>query len=179
MVDTGPGKRDAGRTAEVAMRLHSAAIHLLRYLRRDDPTLGLSPARLSALSVVGFGGPRTLRALAAAEGVRPPTMARIVDALEHAGLVERRPDVSDRRQVQIAATDAGLALLREGQRLRAGRLARRLARLSAAEVEALAHAAGLIEALVEPADPAVSSPVTDPRGHRREGRDPAGRSDGG
>ncbi len=56
----------------VADRLHSAAIHLLRRLRRTDEATGLSPARLSALSVVVYAGPRTLGELAGIEQVRPP-----------------------------------------------------------------------------------------------------------
>ena len=74
---------------QVADRLHSAAIHLLRSLRREDDAVGLSAPRLSALSVVVFAGPITLGALAAAEQVRPPTMTRLVQALEAEGLVER------------------------------------------------------------------------------------------
>ncbi|MDQ3996553.1 MAG: hypothetical protein M3303_05995, partial [Gemmatimonadota bacterium] len=67
---------------ELADRLHSAAIHLLRRLRREDARTGLSGPRLSALSVVVFAGPLTLGELAAAEQVRPPTMTRLVRALE-------------------------------------------------------------------------------------------------
>ena len=62
----------------VADRLHSAAIHLLRRVRKQDVATGEGPARLSALSVLVFGGPKTLGELAAAEQVKPPTMSRIV-----------------------------------------------------------------------------------------------------
>ena len=65
--------------------LHSAAIHLLRKLRREDAASGLNAPRLSALSVVVFAGPVTLGELAGAEQVRPPTMTRIVDALAEQG----------------------------------------------------------------------------------------------
>jgi hypothetical protein len=75
---------DAERTAD---RLHSAAIHLLRRLRREDAKSGLSAPRLSALSVLVFGGPLTLGELANAEQVRPPTMTRLVTALEADGRV--------------------------------------------------------------------------------------------
>ena len=64
--------------ATVADHLHSAAIHLLRLVRRRDAETGLSPARLSALSVLVFGGPRTVGDLAADEQVRSPTMSRLV-----------------------------------------------------------------------------------------------------
>src|SRR6059058_738700 len=74
---------------ETADRLHSAAIHLLRRLRVGDRESGIGPAQLSALSVLVFGGPRSLGELADAEQVRPPTMSRIVSGLERAGLVKR------------------------------------------------------------------------------------------
>src|SRR3954469_25786992 len=91
----------------LADQLHSAAIHLLRGVRRVDAQSGLPPAQLSALSVVVFGGPLSLGALAAAEQVRPPTMTRIVDALEAAALATRRQDPADARAVLIAATRTG------------------------------------------------------------------------
>ena len=62
---------------ELAARIHAAALHLLRRLAQEDRATGVSPARLSALSVLVFGGPRTIGALAAAEGVTPPTMTRV------------------------------------------------------------------------------------------------------
>ena len=73
----------------VATRLNSAAIHLLRRLHREDAALGLSSTRLSALSVLVLGGPRTLGQLADAEGVTAPSMTRLVTAMEADGLVER------------------------------------------------------------------------------------------
>ncbi|HZQ37956.1 MAG TPA: MarR family transcriptional regulator [Dehalococcoidia bacterium] len=133
---------------EVATRLHSVAIHLLRRLRREDEALGISAARLSALSVVGFGGPRTLGDLAAAEQVRPPTMTRIVAALERAGLVERQSDPVDRRVTRIAATARGRAVLQEGRARRTGKLAARLKALPSADLAALDQAGALLEALL-------------------------------
>ncbi len=118
---------DAERTAD---RLHSAAIHLLRRLRREDAKSGLSAPRLSALSVLVFGGPLTLGELANAEQVRPPTMTRLVTALEADGLVTREPDASDGRLTRIRATPNGRTLLLRGR-------ARRVAALTA-EVRALA-----------------------------------------
>lgn len=72
-----------------AMRLHSAAIHLLRAVRSKDRASGIGPAQLSALSVLVFGGEKSLRELAEAEQVRPPTMTRIAAGLERAGLARR------------------------------------------------------------------------------------------
>src|SRR5215472_14325726 len=79
-------------THDLADRLHSAAIHLLRRLRREDDASGLPAPQLSALSVIVFAGPVTLGELAAAEQVRPPTITRLVDKLEAAGLAERASD---------------------------------------------------------------------------------------
>ncbi|HYK26851.1 MAG TPA: MarR family transcriptional regulator, partial [Streptosporangiaceae bacterium] len=94
----------------IAASLNSGAIHLLRSMAAVDRLSGVTHARLSALSVIVFGGPRSLGALAAAEGVAGPTMTRIVDGLAGAGLAERRPDHEDGRAVVIAATEAGEAV---------------------------------------------------------------------
>ena len=99
----------------LADQLHSAAIHLLRTLRKEDDASGLSAPRLSALSVVVFGGPLTLGQLARAEQVRPPTMTRIVTGLEKAGLVKRIGDPRDHRLTRIQATAKGQRVLTEGR----------------------------------------------------------------
>jgi DNA-binding MarR family transcriptional regulator len=138
--------------ARIADRLHSGAIHLLRRLRVEDAASGLTAPRLSALSVIVFGGPLTLGALAAAEQVRPPTMTRLVTALERDGLVIRQPDPDDRRQVLLRATPAGRRLLEEGRARRTSTLARRLAALPPADLEALVRAADLLERLSRPAE---------------------------
>ena len=143
--------RDRARRArpsptELADRLHSAAIHLLRSVRREDTATGLSGPRLSALSVIVFGGgPVTLGQLAAAEQVRPPTMTRLVNALEAERLVSREPDPGDARITRIRATAKGRALLEAGRARRVAALARPLAALTADEQAVLARAAALIE----------------------------------
>jgi DNA-binding MarR family transcriptional regulator len=136
--------------AVVADRLHSAAIHLLRRLRTEDVASGLTAPRLSALSVIVFGGPLTLGALAAAEQVRPPTMTRLVAALERGGLVTREPNPADGRQILLRATPAGRRLLEEGRARRTASLARQLAALPADDLAALIRAAGLLERLARP-----------------------------
>ncbi|MCC7495682.1 MAG: MarR family transcriptional regulator [Fimbriimonadaceae bacterium] len=136
----------------LADRLHSAAIHLLRRLRAEDVASGLTAPRLSALSVVVFGGPLTLRALAAAEQVQPPTMTRLVRTLEQAGLVTRRPDPGDGRQVLIEATPEGREILAAGRARRTATLARRLENLPPDEREILGRAAPLLERLARPPD---------------------------
>lgn len=129
---------------QIANRLHSAAIHLLRAVAREDAKSGLSGPRLSALSVVVFRGPLTLGELAAAEGVTPPTMTRTVQALEQAGLVRRR-EGADRRTTLITPTSRGRQLLGRARKRRVDRLARALRELPAGELAGLDRAATVIE----------------------------------
>jgi DNA-binding MarR family transcriptional regulator len=130
---------------EAADKLHSASIHVLRRVAREDPASGLSAARLSALSVLVFGGPRTLGELAAAEQVRPPTMTSIVRGLEQAGLVRREADPNDGRVARVQATPKGERVLQQARGRRVGNLAERLAALSSAEVARVREAAELVE----------------------------------
>lgn len=132
----------------LADRWHSLAIHLLRGLRREDAAAGLTGPRLSALSVVVFGGPLTLTELAAAEQVRPPTMTRLVQALEREGLVRRAGDPGDRRVARLHATAKGASLLRQGRARRVARLAAPIATLSASDRRALARAAAIMGRVV-------------------------------
>jgi DNA-binding MarR family transcriptional regulator len=133
------------RKSELADQLHSAAIHLLRRAAEEDRAAGLSRARLSALSVVVFGGPLTLGELAAAEGVRSATMTGIVNGLEREGLVRRRPHGTDRRAVQVEATAAGRRLLDRARARRLELVASKLADVSDAELDVLERAADLLE----------------------------------
>lgn len=130
--------------AEVADRLHSAAIHLLRLVRKQDTAAGIGPARLSALSVLVFGGPTTLGHLAAAEQVRPPTMTRIVAGLERDSLLVREADPTDRRTVRVRATPKGIRLLEQGRARRIEFLAKHLQQLSKKDLVLLAEAAEVI-----------------------------------
>ena len=134
----------------LAQRLHGAAIHLLRRLRTEDDASGLTAPRLSALSVLVFGGPRSIGELAAAEQVRPPTISRLVRELERDGLVRRETDAADARVQRLHATPAGEALLTAGRARRVARLAASLAALPAADRRLLAQAAPLLEALARP-----------------------------
>src|ERR1700730_5670469 len=95
----------------IADQLHSAAIHLLRRVRKQDTATGEGPARLSALSVLVFGGPKTLGELAAAEQVKPPTMSRVVAGLARSRLIETSADPQDARRMRIRATTQGARLL--------------------------------------------------------------------
>jgi len=133
---------------EIADRIHSAAIHLLRKLRREDAESGLNAPRLSALSVIVFAGPVTLGDLAGAEQVRPPTMTRIVDALAEQKLVTRNKSTSDARRTMIAATPAGRKLLMQGRELRIRALAKHIAALSDRERATLQEAAETLKRII-------------------------------
>ena len=136
------------RSEVIADRLHSAAIHLLRRVRKEDTKTGEGPARLSALSVLVFGGPTTLGQLAAAEQVRPPTMTRIVTGLEQGGLATRVTEASDARKVRICATAAGTALLMRGRKLRVQSLAKQVVKLNSEEMAGLESAVELIQRML-------------------------------
>ncbi len=138
----GGGERD------LADRLHSAAIHLLRRLRREDRASGVGPARLSALSVLVFASPVKLGDLARAEQVSLPTASRIVDGLEGLRLARRRLDARDRRVTWIEATPRGRRLLERARGRRLAALRALLADLEGAERAALERAAGILERLL-------------------------------
>src|SRR5437763_1601845 len=132
---------------ETADRLHSAAIHLLRRLRVGDRESGIGPAQLSALSVLVFGGPRSLGELADAEQVRPPTMSRIVSGLERAGLLKREA-TEDGRRVRLVATTKGTKILWEGRKRRVESLAHALASLGEVEKGRVRQLAELLPEIV-------------------------------
>ena len=132
---------------EVADRLHSAAIHLLRKVRSTDVQTGVTPAQLSALSVL-MSGPKTLGQLAAAEQVRPPTVTRLARELERLGLVRRESDNGDARVARLRSSAKGTAVLQRGRELRIGELERRLRTLSQSDLRTLADAADIIERIV-------------------------------
>jgi DNA-binding MarR family transcriptional regulator len=138
-------KRASPDRIAVANRLHSAAIHLLRRARRVDAVSQLPAPQLSALSVIVYGGPITLGALASAEQVRPPTMTRLIATMEEGGLIEREIDQADRRVVRIRATAKGRRILEDGRDRRIAVIAESLASLADADVKRIADALDSIE----------------------------------
>ena len=133
---------------ELSAKVHSAALHLLRRLAQEDRASGVSAPRLSALSVLVFGGPRTIGALAVAEGVTAPTMTRLVAAMAGDGLVERLEDPADRRVVRVRATELGRGLLLAGRDRRVAALGSMLGPLTPKERRRLDQAASIIEAML-------------------------------
>jgi DNA-binding MarR family transcriptional regulator len=130
---------------EVADRLHSAAIYLLRRIRKVDEASGLSAARLSALSVLVFGGATTVGALARAEQVSAPTMSRLVSGLERDGFVVREAAEDDARSVRVRPTPKGRRVLAQGRERRVAELAALLDDISADELLTLGSAAEILE----------------------------------
>ena len=137
------------KRGELADQLHSAAIHLLRQLRKEDDASGLSAPRLSALSVVVFGGPLTLGQLARAEQVRPPTMTKLVTGLEKDGLVRRQPDPHDKRLTKIVATAKGQRILLEGRARRVRSLTAAVDKLEESELAHLDRGIQVFRKLIE------------------------------
>lgn len=128
------------RNNDVADRLHSVAIRVLRHARETDRESGLGPARLSALSVLVYGGECSLGELAAAEQVTPATMSRVFAGLEKLGLAERRQSSDDARATVVSATRKGKALLERARTARLRRVRELLANASPRDVAALGRA---------------------------------------
>ena len=135
------------RERDVADRLHSAAIHLLRRARRTDPLTGVSPAQLSALSVL-MSGPKTLGDLAAAEQVRSPTMSRLVSQMERVGVARKTTDRDDARVVRVRATPKGLRALSRGRSMRIEAIERLISELDHEDLATIERAVGTIENLL-------------------------------
>lgn len=129
---------------ELAARLASISTVLQRHLSRVDTGEGLTRARLSALALLVLGGPRTLGDLASAEHVRPPTMTRLIHAMEADGLVSRRPNPDDARSVVLEATPKGVKQLQKGRARQIAPLAETISDLDRAERLQLEEATDLL-----------------------------------
>lgn len=144
-----PVQLESDADAHLASAFRIAVMRLSRRLRseRSDETLGLS--QLSALATLIRNGPLSPTALADLERIQPPSMTRVITALEERGLLERAPHPTDGRQSVIAITDAGRAIVLEDRRRRAAWLAQRFATLSPEEQQQIADALPLIERIGE------------------------------
>ncbi len=134
---------------EVATALHRAAIRLLRAVRVADDETGISAPKLSALSVLTFGGPSSLSTLAKAEQVTAATMSKLVSDLEAEGLVAKRADREDKRGLRIEVTAKGRVLMEEGRKRRLALLNKRLAKFTRDERALLADASEIMMRLAE------------------------------
>lgn len=133
--------------ARLASALRVSLTRLNRRLRRQAAGHSLTASQLAALASVERHPGVTPGELAAHEKVQPPSMTRVIAALEERGLVERKPHPTDRRQVTVTCTDAGIALLREERLKKEAWLAQRLRELTPEERAALRAAAPVLEKL--------------------------------
>ena len=138
-------------TAErVASALRVSVGMLVRLLRQAQAEGELTLPETSALARLDRGGAATAAGLAKMEQISPQSMGATLAALERRGLVERRPDPADGRQILMSATDAGLQALRSGRNARTELLERALAAgFSRRELDQLMAAAPLIERLAQ------------------------------
>ncbi|ATO17897.1 MarR family transcriptional regulator [Micromonospora sp. WMMA2032] len=133
--------------AQLAPQLRDAITRLNRRVRQARPVGDLTVTQLSALTSLRLAGALTPRELADVERVQPPTMTKIVAKLEERGLVQRTPHPTDGRQVILAATEGGRAVLDQFERARNEWLASRLAALSEEERDTLRRAADILQAI--------------------------------
>ncbi|MEH1166381.1 MarR family transcriptional regulator [Micromonospora sp. CPCC 205539] len=133
--------------AQLAPQLRDAITRLNRRVRQARPVGDLTVTQVSALTSLRLAGALTPRELADVERVQPPTMTKIVGKLEDRGLVQRTPHPTDGRQVILAATEGGEAVLDQFERARDEWLAHRLADLTEDERETLHRAAGILQQL--------------------------------
>jgi DNA-binding MarR family transcriptional regulator len=132
---------------ELAAELRTSVMRLARRLRRMRADSSLSLGHLAALGTLDRHGPMTPGERAAHERVQPPSMTRIVKALEETGYVTRTPHATDGRQVVVALTAAGVRLLKEDRRQREAWLAQRLRDLEPDDRELLHRAAEVLDRL--------------------------------
>jgi DNA-binding MarR family transcriptional regulator len=151
-VSEGEGPGSEAEETEMASRLRLAVTRLHRRLRQQSAG-GLTQSQSSALASVGQLGSPTLGELASRESVQPPSMTRIVAALEQMGLVARVVDVTDRRVARVTLTDQGSGVLERSRSLKNAFLAGQLHRLDADERRRLGELTGLLERLVAQDEP--------------------------
>lgn len=134
-----------GSERPLASRLRLAVVRLNRRLRAQRTSDAVTLTKFSALAVLAKCGPMTPGELAAKEFVQPPSMTRVIAALEETGYVSRRPHPTDRRQAIVELTEQGRAYVQADISAREAWLDRRLAELTAAERATLARAAEIID----------------------------------
>jgi len=137
-------RTDSGLASALAV----AVMRLARRLRQERGT-DLSATQLAALGSIRRYGPLTIGALAGHEHVQPPSMTRTVQCLLDLGMIRRAADPADRRQVMVALSEEGEALLDAERRRRDAWLARRLRELSPADRDLVRRAVPLLEGLTQ------------------------------
>jgi DNA-binding MarR family transcriptional regulator len=138
---------DAQDAAELASVLRPALLRLTRTIRNQRVDESVTLTLLAALMTLEKRGPTSPGELAALERVQPPSMTKILAKLEEKGLIERTPHSTDRRQVVVAVTDPGRALLAQERQERDAWLSTRLVMIAPAERALLAQVAPLLDKL--------------------------------
>lgn len=133
---------------QLAARLRVAVTRLNRRLRQETLT-GVSPSQEAALATISRLGSPTLGELAQAEQVQPPTMTRVVAAMEAAGLVAREGDAGDRRVIRVQLTPRGRATLDRIRSLKNAYLANQIGRLTPTDRSRACALVTFLEQLME------------------------------
>ncbi len=133
----------------LASDLRATLFRLTRRLRKHTADQSMSIGRLATLGTLERHGPLTPGELAVHERVQPPSMTRIIAALEEADLVTRTDHPTDRRQVLVALSPQGKALIREDRRRRDAWLAQRMRELDPADLAVLRQAAAVLNRLAD------------------------------
>jgi DNA-binding MarR family transcriptional regulator len=136
---------ESAHERSLASRLRLAVVRLNRKLRAQRAGESVSLTQISALSTLHKCGPLTPGQLAAKEGVQPPSMTRVIAALEDLGYVERSPHPTDGRQAIVELSEVGLNHVQDTISAREAWLDRQLADLGVAEREVLSRAAEIID----------------------------------
>ncbi|RBM10267.1 MarR family transcriptional regulator [Prauserella sp. PE36] len=136
---------DPAQDRSLASHLRLSVVRLNRRLRAQRTSEDLSLTQISALSTLHKCGAMTPGQLAAKEGVQPPSMTRVIAALEELAYVERTPHPTDGRQAIVAITDKGLEYVHATISAREAWLDGKLAELSGEEREVLSRAAEIID----------------------------------
>ena len=139
-------------TTQLADRVHSLAMRLLRRAGEADRASSLSAARLSALSTLVYSGSKSVGELAGAEQVTAPTMSRLVTGLEREGYVSRESDAADARRVRVSPTPEGVRALNEARQRRVEELTALLAEVDPSSRETVLEATKILESALEPTD---------------------------
>ena len=145
---SGPVPQDSS-LAPVVADLTLAIGQLIRRLRSETPAGELNLSQASALSRLDRDGSMTTADLARAEAMKPQSMKTILESLEEAGQVERKPHPTDGRQILFVLTTHGLDELHRRRAIKREWMVDALAKFEPAEIEALAAAIPLIRRLGE------------------------------
>ncbi|TCO58148.1 MarR family winged helix-turn-helix transcriptional regulator [Actinocrispum wychmicini] len=126
-------------------RLRLSVMRLNRRLRAQRTSSSVTLSQISALSSLHKCGPMSPGELAAREGVQPPSMTRVIGALEDMGYISKRAHPNDGRQVIVELTEKGLGYIEADISAREAWLDARLSELDDTERAILSRAAEIIE----------------------------------